>query len=206
MKKYIGKNVVQTEPMTGTKAYKIGLIDYEPSEDEMGYYVLYCNGITSWHSKEEFEDTYKVAETPLDRAHLEFDELLDRYNKLKDFIVSGKSLQVIKNKYDRDLLAMQYFTMLNYLNILGLRADRMQGSSNTEINKMDFGMAIKALRLHYFIRRKEWDKDLCIVLVNKTVVEEDSDCILIYNRNTEQTDHYNPTVADILAKDWEIIV
>lgn len=206
MKQYIGKNVVQAEPMTGAKAYKIGLIDYEPSEGETGYYVLHYNGITNWYPKEEFEDTYEVAETPLDRVRLEFDELLDKYNKLKDFIVSGKSLQVIKNKYDRGLLAMQYYTMFNYLNILDLRIDRMQGSLNTEIHKMDFGMAIKALRLHYFIRRKEWDKDLCIVLVDKTVVEEASDCILIYNRYTEQTDCWNPTVADMLAEDWEIIV
>jgi len=66
MKKYIGTKSIYAEPMNADnaleKGYKIG-----KHAHEWGYEVEYKDGYKSWSPKKAFEDTYRSAETFLDR-------------------------------------------------------------------------------------------------------------------------------------------
>lgn len=100
-----------------------------------------------------------------------------------------------------------------------------------QIDEMDFGNAIKALKLGKAIRRKGWNgkglfvvkqvpahiesdiipkmqslpqsaKDL--ILAGKGFVDYTSQC-LIYNENNGRADSWVPSISDVFAEDWEVV-
>lgn len=100
-----------------------------------------------------------------------------------------------------------------------------------KIDEMDFGNAIKALKLGKAIRRKGWNgkglfvvkqvpahiesdiipkmqslpqsaKDL--ILAGKGFVDYTSQC-LIYNENNGRADSWVPSISDVFAEDWEVV-
>lgn len=234
MKKYIGTKLVQATPAIrkGGKVYlPTDAIPRTMEQVEEGYKVVYEDGYESWSPKDVFEKAYKIAETPVDRMQIEAEEVNERYVKLAAFIDSGKMDEVVNDMYNKCLLEMQCCTMFDYIRLLDTRIQRMQGSDGAKVIKMNFGMAIMALKAGYPIRRKGWNgeglmvfkqvsahiesdvipkmqslpqsaKDL--ILKGKGFIDYTNQC-LIYNENTGRADSWVPSISDVFADDWEIV-
>lgn len=163
---------------------------------------------------------------------IEAEELNGRYVKLAAFIYSGKMDEVVNDIYNKCLLEIQCGTMFDYIRLLDTRIQRMQGSDSAEVRKMNFGMAIKALKYGYAVRRNGWngkglwvikqvpahiDSDIIpkmqslpqsakdLILKGKGFIDYTSQC-LIYNENTGRADSWVPSISDVFADDWEIVV
>ena len=97
MKKYFGTKQIEAEPMTMGEAYEknllqAGKVPNESEKDSAGYHVKYEDGYESWSPAEPFVKAYKVADTPLDRMIIE-------YNELKQKLTSSMySLTAISSK------------------------------------------------------------------------------------------------------------
>lgn len=131
MKKYIGTKQVEAEPMTLGAAFIKGFLqrDRVPSEEEKsqpGYHVKYKDGYESWSPTEPFEEAYKCADSFLDRLTIEREELYEKLSKLRQFIESPKFLEIVKDKYQRQLLSKQESRMSEYLEILDERIKLLQ--------------------------------------------------------------------------------
>ena len=105
MKKFIGTKQVSAEPMTYGEAHTKGLIRENAyvagNDDKPGYFVEYADGYQSWSPANVFEEAYKVAETPLDRVNIEVTDLMERANKLGNFIYNqndGKDFQALTSQ------------------------------------------------------------------------------------------------------------
>lgn len=238
MKKYIGTKTVNAKPMllgefikqTGRNPYVNDPKVHDNSEE--GYIVEYGDSYKSWSPKDVFEKAYKIAETPVDRMQIEASEVNERYVKLAAFIDSGKMNEVVNDTYNKCLLEMQCYTMFDYIRLLDTCIQRMQGSDNAEVRKMNFGMAIMALKAGYPVRRSGWNgkglwvikqvpahiteeiipemqsllqsaKDL--IIKGKGFIDYTSQC-LIYNENTGRADSWVPSISDVFAEDWEIVM
>ena len=221
MKKYIGTKLVQATPAIrkGGKVYlPTDAIPRTMEQVEEGYKVVYEDGYESWSPKDVFEKAYKIAETPVDRMQIEAEEVNGRYVKLAAFIDSGKMDEVVNDMYNKCLLEMQCCTMFDYIRLLDTRIQRMQGSDGAKVRKMNFGMAIMALKAGYPIRRSGWNgKGLMVfkqvpahiesdvILKGKGFIDYTSQC-LIYNENTGRADSWVPSISDVFADDWEIVL
>lgn len=131
MKKYIGTKRVEAEPMTMGEAYsrgflQAGRVPSEAEKDKSGYHVKYKDGYESWSPAEPFEEAYKCADSFLDRLTIEREELYEKLSKLRQFIESPKFLEIVKDKYQRQLLSKQESRMSEYLEILDERIKLLQ--------------------------------------------------------------------------------
>jgi hypothetical protein len=128
MKKYIGTKQIEAEAMTlGDFVQKTGRNPYGKSidnheETEQGYHVRYEDGYESWSPKDVFERAYKVAETPLDRMCIEYNELMEKYNKLVLFL-GRKDAVEIAGEIQVSLMVQQKIEMHNYLLTLRTRIE-----------------------------------------------------------------------------------
>ena len=200
--------------------------------NEEGYIVEYEDGYKSWSPKAVFEKAYKCAETFLDRLKIEHKEVGERFEKCAVFVDSDKFREVLKDDYPAFLLYVQRILMGYYTEILELRMDSAEGKEIPSVPRMSFGIAIEALKFGLAIRRKGWNgkglfvvkqvpahiesdiipkmqslpqsaKDL--ILKGKGFVDYTSQC-LIYNENTGRADSWVPSVSDMFAEDWEIVL
>ena len=235
MKKYIGTKQIEAEPMTRGVAWEKHLLREKPSTENFndeGYYVRYEDGYESWSPKDTFEKAYKIADTFLDRLHIEMRDLYEKMDKLSPFIESGKIDEVVTDKYQNYLLRLQHRIMSRYINVLECRIGRLDGSPEAPLHQMSFGDAIEILKQGGAIRRSGWNgkglmvfkqipahiesdiipkmqslpqsaKDL--ILKGKGFIDYTSQC-LIYNENTGRADSWVPSISDIFADDWEIVV
>ena len=127
MKKYIGTKQIESEPMTlGDFVQKTGKNPYgkdieNHEETELGYHVRYEDGYESWSPKDVFEKAYKVADTFKDRLAIEHGELVERCNKLNEFIMTDKFETIVTDPNQRELLREQYDLMLRYQAVLSKR-------------------------------------------------------------------------------------
>ena len=117
MKKYIGIKQIEAEPMTMGEAYEknllqAGRVPNESEKTKAGYHVKYEDGYESWSPAEPFEKAYKVADTPLDRMVIEYDELKQKIDKLDVFLDSEKFNTL--DEIVKGLLSSQYHTMIAY--------------------------------------------------------------------------------------------
>ena len=124
MKKYIGTKQIEAEPMTMGEAYEknflqTGRVPNESEKDKVGYHVKYEDGYESWSPAEPFEKAYKVADTPLDRMVIEYDELKQKIDKLDVFLDSDK-FKTLDEKV-KGLLSSQYHIMIAYSIVLSER-------------------------------------------------------------------------------------
>lgn len=237
MKKYIGTKQIEAEPMTMGEADKKCLVTVgerlsKHAKETEGYHLKYDNGIETWLPKDEFEKTYKVADTFLDRLQIEHDELTEKFDKCEAFVDSEKFREVVKGDYPAFLLCLQRDIMGRYGAILEQRMAIAKGETSiTTLPGMSFGMAIEALKSGLAIRRSGWNgkglfvikqvpahiesdvipkmqslpqsaKDL--ILKGKGFIDYTSQC-LIYNENTGRADSWIPSISDIFAEDWEIV-
>lgn len=234
MKKYIGTKTVSATPAwrIGGKVYpKDGTVPRSMNKED-GYKVVYEDGYESWSPKEVFEKAYKIAETPVDRMQIETSELESKYVKLAAFVDSGKMDEVVDDEYNKCLLKTQCGTMFDYIRLLDTRIQRMQGSESAEVKRMNFGMAIQVLKFGYAVRRSGWNgKGLWVIkqvpahiteeiipkmqslpqsaknliLKGKKSIDYTAQC-LIYNENTGRADSWVPSISDVFAEDWEIVL
>ena len=235
MKKYIGTKQIEAEPMTRGDAWGKHLLREKPlteNFDDEGYHVRYEDGYESWSPKDVFEKAYKIADTFLDRLHIEMRDLYEKMDKLSPFIESGKIDEVVADKYQNYLLRLQHRIMSRYINVLECRIGRLDGSPEAPLHQMSFGDAIEILKQGGAIRRKGWSgkglmvfkqvpahiesdvipkmqslpqsaKDL--ILKGKGFIDYTSQC-LIYNENTGRADSWVPSISDVFAEDWEIVL
>lgn len=132
MKTYIGTKQVKAEPMLEEEAVKRGYArqpkDYN-HKYSAGYHVQYTNpdGSTydSWSPCDVFIDSYRIAETPLDRMRIERRQLNERIDRLRKFVESDKYKDI--TELQRYLLAGQLEHMEQYSDILNLRIDDLVG-------------------------------------------------------------------------------
>lgn len=235
MKKYIGKKQIEAEPMTRGDAWGKHLLREKPSTenfDDDGYHVRYEDGYESWSPKDTFEKAYKIADTFLDRLHIEMRDLYEKMDKLSPFIESGKIDEVVTDKYQNYLLRLQHRIMSRYINVLECRIGRADGSPEAPLHLMSFGDAIEILKQGGAVRRSGWNgKGLFVVkqvpahiteeiipkmqslpqsakaliLKGKGFIDYTSQC-LIYNENTGRADSWVPSISDVFAEDWEIVL
>ena len=235
MKKYIGTKQIEAEPMTMGEAYEknllqAGRVPNESEKTKAGYHVKYEGGYESWSPAEPFEKAYKVADTPLDRMSIEENELDDRMQKLYAFIRGDKFKEL--DSTTRAMLAVQYSSMSEYLNVLRLRSTKMESENNDGgCSGVSFGSAIALLKSGFAIRRSGWNgKNLFVIkqvpahiesdvipnmqslpqsakdliLGGKGYIDYTSQC-LIYNGNTGRADSWVPSISDVFADDWELV-
>lgn len=130
MRKYIGTKQVEAMPMTlsdfvqktGRNPYGKDIENHE--ETEQGYHVRYEDGYESWSPKDVFEKAYKVADTPLDRMYIEYNELMDKHNKLVLFLGRKDAIE-IADENQVALMEVQKVQMHDYLLTLKERIDLM---------------------------------------------------------------------------------
>ena len=209
-----------------------GRVPNESEKGNAGYHVKYKDGYESWSPAEPFEKVYKCADSFLDRLLIEDEELFDKYEKCSVFVDSDKFREVVKEDYPAFLLYLQREVMGSYLGTLHNRIEYINGTKTKPNTKYGFGEAIKALKFGLAIRREGWNgkglwvikqvpahiesdivpkmqslpqsaKDL--VLKGKGFIDYTSQC-LIYNENTGCADSWTPSISDVFAEDWEIVI
>ena len=208
MKKYIGTKHVEAEPMTMGEAYERGLLqvgrvpDVE-SAKRMGYHVRYADGYGSWSPAKPFEEAYKVADTFLDRLHIEMRHLYEKMDKLSPFIESGKIDEVVTDKYQNYLLRLQHKVMSRYINILECRIGRLDGSPEAPLHQMTFGDAIEILKNGGVVRRINWTPQWRLAYVP---LRKDSTIRYVELIDTDNgtSEFWHPCIEDMFAEDWEI--
>lgn len=238
MKKYIGTKEVEAIPMTlGEFINKSGRNPYENDgkmhgNNEKGYLVKYKDGYESWSPAEPFEEAYKCADTFLDRLHIEYADLVEKFEKCTAFVDSEKFREVIKEDYPAFLLYLQGKAMENYIGTLGNRIDYVNGVEKKFNTYYNFGSAIEALKFGLAIRRAGWNgkglfvvkqipahitediipkmqslpqsaKDIIMSRENK-VIDYTSQMLII--NPDGRADSWVPSVSDVFAEDWEIVI
>ena len=119
MKNYTGTKTVLAEPMNEFDAVQKGIAKPNTDNHEFrdGYHVVYPDGYESWSPKDVFEKAYKCSETHIDRMKIEYQELKERINRLKDFLNSNPSI----DEDEESLLKAQFSIMNSYCLILSER-------------------------------------------------------------------------------------
>lgn len=137
MKKYIGTKVINAMPMNRQEYNDFRDWKLPADEDgtDEGYLVEYVDGgkantpqyagYVSWSPKDVFEKAYKVADTPLDRMYIEYNELMDKHNKLVLFL-GRKDAVEIAGENQIALMELQKIQMHDYLLTLKERIDLMK--------------------------------------------------------------------------------
>lgn len=235
MKKYIGTKQVEAEPMTMGQAYEKGLLQVGrvPSDVEQyntpGYHVKYADGYESWSPAKPFEEAYKLADTALDRMLIEGEELTVKLEKLQAFIGTDKFDSL--DEATKAMLVVQAKIMTEYQCVLNQRYTKME-SGNGGFGCLPFSIAINLLEAGFVVRRSMWNgTGMCIIkqvpahiteltIPNmqslpqqaKDLIMRRAKCVdyasqcLIYNTKTGRADSWNPSIADVFAEDWEIVL
>lgn len=235
MKKYIGTKQVEAEPMTMGQAYEKGFLQVGrvPSDVEQyntpGYHVKYADGYESWSPATPFEEAYKLADTALDRMLIEGEELTVKLEKLQAFIGTDKFDSL--DEATKAMLVAQAKIMTEYQCVLNQRYTKME-SGNGGFGCLPFSIAINLLEAGFVVRRSMWNgTGMCIIkqvpahiteltIPNmqslpqqaKDLIMRRAKCVdyasqcLIYNTKTGRADSWNPSIADVFAEDWEIVL
>ena len=134
MKKYTGTKEILAAPMGLIEFNQYMDFESEAMDNKEGYLVEYLdspNGnhpshsnYVSWSPKDVFERAYSPSDTPLERAVTERAELLEKIDRLGDFISSDKFVD-LGEEHGR-LMRGQLVTMEEYAELLNWRIELMQ--------------------------------------------------------------------------------
>lgn len=210
-----------------------GRVPNESEKSNPGYHVKYQDGYESWSPAGPFEKAYKCADSFIDRLYIEHSDLMEKFEKCATFVDSEKFREVVKDDYPAFLLSLQRDLMGRYAAILEQRMAIAKGETSiTTLPRMSFGLAIQALKFGFIIRRKGWNgKNIYVfkqvpahidgeiipkmqslpvsaknlILSTKGSIDYTSQC-LIYNKETGRADSWVPSISDVFAEDWEIVV
>lgn len=237
MKKFIGTKQVSAEPMTYGEAHAKGLIRenayVSEYDDNPGYLVEYADGYQSWSPANVFEEAYKVAETPLDRVNIEVADLMERANKLGNFIYNqndGKDFQALELGTRATLIAQDHM-MGAYLKLLCLRESCMAGNIDCQLRDLTFEQILPLIKEGFAVRRNGWngkglmvfkqvpahigsdiipnmqslpDEAKRLILDSGDHIDYVSQC-LIFNPATGEANSWVPSISDVFANDWELV-
>lgn len=235
MKKYIGTKQVSAEPMTYGEAHAKGLIRenayIQEYDDTPGYRVEYSDGYQSWFPANVFEEAYNVAETHLDRINIEDHNLREKCLKLSDFIHSNEKFKELPLG-DQAMLVAQHHMMNAYSSILSLRQSTMEGGVSGRPYGFSFEQILPLIREGYAVRRNGWngkglmvfkqvsahigsevipkmqslpDEAKRLILAHGDHIDYVSQC-LIFNATTGEANSWVPSISDVFAKDWELVI
>lgn len=235
MKKYIGREKISAEPMTYGEAYRDGIIPpnvyVEELSEEAGYKIVGSDKAEGWLDKEYFEALYKEADTLLERMEIERSELAEKFNKLDNFVADSEDYKALCTTA-RAMFIAQRNAMGDYGKILNARISQMKGGGEDYHTQFSFGVAITLLENGFVLRREGWNgKGLVVfkqvpahitseiipkmqslpqaakdfIMEGKGVIDYTSQC-LIYNDTTGRADSWVPSISDVFAKDWELVV
>lgn len=235
MKKYIGTKQVQAEPMTYGEAHGKGLIRenaYIPEYDDTpGYRVEYADGYQSWSPANVFEQAYKVAETFLDRINIEDQNLREKCLKLSEFIHNNEKFYRLPLG-DQAMLVAQFHMMNAYSAILSLRQSTIEGGVSGCPYGFSFEQILPLIREGFAVRRNGWNgKGLMVfkqvpahigseiipgmqslpeeakrlILAHGDHIDYNSQC-LIFNAETGEANSWVPSISDVFANDWELVL
>lgn len=113
--KYI-KRSIAIEATQQSEEFTVETLEGTMSGKPGDYLVTGVNGEQYPCDKEIFEKTYVKVDNFIDRLNLEYEELENKYEKLKAFIISSKFGEVPKDQ--RKMLKKQKRIMEDYLDIL----------------------------------------------------------------------------------------
>ena len=160
-------------------------------------------------------------------------EIYNKFEKCAVFVDSEKFREVIKDDYPAFLLWLQREIMGRYGAILEQRIAIAKGETSiTTLPRMSFGIAIQALKFGLAIRRAGWNgkglfvvkqipahitediipkmqslpqsaKDIIMSRENK-VIDYTSQMLII--NPDGRADSWVPSVSDVFAEDWEIVI
>lgn len=131
MNTYIGTKTIKATPMNredyiALRGWTVP-VDENPADE--GFLVEYTDGgksnvegyegYVSWLQTDVFEQSYKMAESFVDRLKIERDELSSRSLKLQTFLSKGKPEEISFGSWD--LLTNQHQHMTAYLKTLEVR-------------------------------------------------------------------------------------
>lgn len=232
MKKYIGTMEVKAQPMTYGDAFKEGVIHgnsyIEGNDNEDGYKIVYADGVTDWLPKKDFEAIYNIAETPVDRMHIEYSALREKSGKLNTFLENTENNSCSLAAWA--MLHVQHAAMEDYMQALALRTTYMEAGQGG-FTALPFSSAITLLEKGFAVRRSGWNgKGLIVfkqvpakidadnipkmqslpveakrlILESAQHIDYTSQC-LIYNQNTGRADSWVPSISDVFSRDWEIV-
>ena len=206
----------------------------EEYNDNKGYHVVYPDGYESWSPAEVFEKSYKVSETPLDRLNIEIADLKQRADKLGAFIFNqngGKDFRTLPLG-TRAFLHAQFSTMEAYLNLAALRQSCMEGNEECRPSALSFEQILPLLREGFAIRRNGWNgKGLMVfkqvpahitseiipkmqslpdeakrhILAAGDHIDYVAQC-LIFDPQTGEANSWVPSISDVFACDWELVM
>lgn len=234
MKTYVGTKTIKAEPMTYGAAHECGLIRentyVEEYNDNKGYHVVYPDGYESWSPTEVFEGIYKVSETPLDRLNIEIADLKQRVDKLGAFIFNKDFKDLPLGT--RAFLIAQFNTACAYIDLVALRQSCMEGNEECRPSGLSFEQILPLLRFGFAIRRSGWngkglmvfkqapahitsetipkmqslpDEAKRLVLENGGHIDYNAQC-LIFNPETGEANSWVPSISDVFAYDWELVI
>ena len=141
MNKFIGTKEVKAKPLNlgAYNALRGWDLPKNENPDTEGYLVEYLDSpnknhpdydnYISWSPKDVFERSYKLHETFMDMLIKERDELKDKFEKLTQFLESGKAKEVVSARQFEMLKAQQTF-MDGYLLVLNDRIKDLQAISS----------------------------------------------------------------------------
>ena len=235
MKKDIGTKLVSAEPMTYGEAHTKGLIRenaYIPEYDDTpGYHVEYADGYQSWSPANVFEEAYKVAETFLDRINIEDQNLREKCCRLSDFIHNNEKFKELPLG-DRAMLVAQFHMMNAYSSFLSLRQSTTEGGVCGCPYGFSFEQILPLIREGYAVRRNGWngkglmvfkqvpahigsdiipkmqslpDEAKRLILAHGDHISYVSQC-LIFNADTGEANSWVPSISDVFANDWELVL
>lgn len=232
MDSYIGTKRVIAEPMTMGEVQAKGLLrPNNPVRDENaeGYFVEYADGYQSWSPKEQFESAYRKNGTALDRMSNERLDLACKCGDLVSFMKGG--IFETLDTPSRALMESQLSAMSDYFVLQGIRMKQMEGE-DVSLCDQPFSVALTLLECGYAIRRKGWNgKGLMVfkqipaeineevipkmqslpaeakrlILASTRHIDYTAQC-LIFNSETGRADSWVPSIADVFATDWELVV
>lgn len=236
MKNFIKESVsVQAEPMTFGKACSKGICDENGvyQNDDQGYQVVYNDGTKDWYPKDVFEKFYKAFDTPLERMEIESDELIKKTEKLLKFINNNSLFGELPVGIQAALIG-QSSAMSDYIHFLEPRKGAMiHGTEDKlELKGMNFERALPLLKEGFVLRRAGWNgKGLVVfkqvpahisqdiipgmqslpeeakklILKHTSFIDYVCQC-LIYNSNTGEANSWVPSISDVFANDWELVL
>ena len=176
----------------------------------------------------------QVSDTPLDRLNIEIADLQQRADKLGNFIFNkndGKDFQALPLGTRASLIA-QFNTMCAYLNLAALRQSCMESNEECRPSGLSFEQILPLLREGFAIRRAGW-KDKGHMVFKQVPAHITSEVIpkmqslpdeakrhilacgdhiyyiaqcLIFYPATGEANSWIPSISDIFAFDWELVM
>lgn len=121
---YEGRKQVQATPMSKHEYLKSSNKESIPSDlDQPGYLVIYKDGYKSWSPQNVFDEAYNKCGSHLDRMRIEYNELLQKFDKLTLFLSKDNKEDIAGSCFAIDLMWEQRSHMRQYLRVLKKRIE-----------------------------------------------------------------------------------